>query len=478
MRALLLFLLLASAAWAQTLPSPPPRPSPVKAGGQPFDPARTVEAPVHPPLELRPPGGRLTVLQAVMRGLQEQPDVQTAQGQLLTASGRTQVQRAPLLPHLQLNGNYNDVIQQQAPAIGQQPGVGLVEGAPIPTVSGATTSNWTYGLTLTQLLWDFEYTSNLVLQADRRAQAAGANLFRVENDVALQVKERYYLLLARQRQLTVVELDLANRTEQLRMARALYQAGQRSPGDVVRAQTTVSTAVYALNQARRDVELARQELCLAMGVNPLTPVEAEEVSEPPLGERTLAEFTDLALKRRPDVLAARHNVEASQAGVAAAERLNMPAIYTRAGLNYQGPSGALLLQVVSLQLAIDFNVYDGGQRAGAIKVADGQLTVDEAELLRTLLNVRREVSAAYLELGTAERNVEAAHAARASAEEGVRIADGRYRAAMGTITDVFDAQSALVQSRSDYVASLAALDLARSRLRHALAQPFDQPVQP
>lgn len=51
------------------------------------------------------------------------------------------------------------------------------------------------------------------------------------------------------------------------------------------------------------------------------------------------------------------------------------------------------------------------------------------------------------QLITAERNVEAAQRAVDSAREGVRIAVGRYQ---------------------------AALDLARSRLRHSVAEPFGE----
>jgi hypothetical protein len=51
---------------------------------------------------------------------------------------------------------------------------------------------------------------------------------------------------------------------------------------------------------------------------------------------------------------------------------------------------------------------------------------------------------------------------------------GRYKAALGTVTDVFDAQNAVVSANTNYANSLAKLDLARARLRHALADPFGE----
>lgn len=73
----------------------------------------------------------------------------------------------------------------------------------------------------------------------------------------------------------------------------------------------------------------------------------------------------------------------------------------------------------------------------------------QADLKRTQLVVERDVSGALAQLITAERNVAAAQAGVDSAREGVRTAQGRYQVALGTLTDVLDAQSSLVTARNN-----------------------------
>ena len=79
-----------------------------------------------------------------------------------------------------------------------------------------------------------------------------------------------------------------------------------------------------------------------------------------------------------------------------------------------------------------------------------------------------------IQLETAERNVDAATASVESARQGIRIAEGRYQAALGSLTDVFDAQLSFVSAQNNLVNSLNDLNLARARMRHALAAPFEE----
>ena len=481
----LVFLAWGAPLYAQEMPPPPPKAMKSGAKGQPFDPDQTREATPAAPLRMpipatlapQAPRKPLTVLDAVAIALQLQPDVLVARAGLLQAEGSTQQQRAALMPQAKVRSQYD---HQSTP-------VTSLSGTSTETATSSqsssslyptTTDSFQHGATLSMLLFDFGHTRDLVLQSDLRQKSAAAAVLRSENDAALQIKERFYVLLQKRGLLKVSEDDLANRQEQLRLARALYRAGNRSPGDVVRAQTSVSNSVFALNNARRDLEYARQDLAQRMGLPPLTPLSVEVESEPDLKNKDVAYLLDRAQKQRPDILVALSNLKSSQAGLEAALTTNWPSLSSQAAMNYQGPSHNALVPTFSLQLALDFSLYDGGVRAGSIKTAQGVVANNQAELTRTQLAAEAEVVGAGLALLTAERNLEATKAAVDSALEGVRIARGRYQAALGTVTDVFDSQGALVEAQQNHVNSSAELNIARSRMRHALAEPFDAPIAP
>lgn len=471
------------------VPSPPPLvPQPIPGEPPPFNPNQTREAVPQPALEIRLPGppeeeapsGPIDLFQAVQLALRLQPDILTARGQLRTAEGQVVSQRSALLPNISVQSTFNHTSSPGSGDDGLDSASLVTAGnsGAIVSAGGRTSQRLSTNLGLSQLLFDFGRTRSLVLEADLNRQAAAAAVLQTENDVALDVKERFYGLLRSRRLVEVREDDLRNRQEQLRLARALYDAGQLAPGDVVRAQSAVTNTVVSLNTARQDYELAKQDQAQSLGLSPLTPLEILESSEPDLPQKEVAYLMDAALQRRPDMLVAQKTVAAGEAALGAAYALNRPALNAFTGITYQGDINGVQRPTFTAQLQLDFDIYDGGARAGAVTSAEGQLDVVKADLRRTQLTVEREVSGALAELITAERNVEAARAGVDSATQGVRIAVGRYQVALGTLTDVFDAQSTLVTAQTNLANSLADLDLARSRLRHAVASPFEEGYGP
>jgi outer membrane protein TolC len=488
----IVWLLVALSSAAQvpfdTTPVPPPPPlvpEPIPGEAAPFNPNQTREAQPKPPLDLRWPGSTssqapaviLDLAQAVELARRLQPDLMTARGALRQAEGAVVQQRAALMPRISLQSTFN---HSSSPGDSSDDGLDSATlvtaggGGAVVSAGGRTTDRLSTNLGLSQLLFDFGRTRTLVLEADLNRQAAAAAVLQTENDVALDVKERFYSLILNRRLVEVREDDVANRQEQLRLARALYDAGQLAPGDVVRAQTAVTNSVVSLNSARESLELAKQDQAQSLGLSPLTVLEIRESSEPDLPNTDVDYLMNKALERRPDMLVAQKNVEAGEAALGAAYALNRPALTAFTGITYQGDINGVQRPTFTAQLQLDFDLYDGGARAGAVTSAEGALEIVKADFKRTQLVVERDVSGALAQLITAERNVAAAQAGVDSAREGVRIAQGRYQVALGTLTDVFDAQGSLVTARNNLANSLADLDLSRSRLRYAVASPFEE----
>jgi outer membrane protein len=487
-RLLLLFWLLCSQGAlgqvpTETTPVPPPPPlvpQPIPGEPPPFNPDHTREASPGPRLNLRlpelGPPRQLTLFQAAQLARELQPDLQTARGQLRQAEGAVVSRRAALMPRISGSSSFQHSSSpgNRDQGLDSATLVTAGTGGAVVSSGGRTTDRLTSSLGLSQLLFDFGRTRSLVLEADLNRQAAAAALLATENDLMLQVKERFYTLIQARRLVAVREDELANRQEQLRLARALYDAGDLAPGDVVRAQTAVTNTVVSLNRAQQQLEQALQDQARSLGLSPLAPLEIETSSEPDLPNKEVTYLLGKALDRRPDMLVAQKNVEAGEAALGAAYALNRPELSAFTGITYQGDVDGVQRPTFTAQLQLNFDLYDGGARAGAVTSAEGSLEVARADLQRTRLSVESEVGSALAELLIAERNVTAAQAGVNSAREGVRIALGRYQVALGSLTDVFDAQSNLVTAQINLATSQGDLDLARSRLRHAIASPFEE----
>jgi outer membrane protein TolC len=474
----LLLICIAAPLVAQELPPPPPEvPAAVPGEPPPFDPAGTHEATPMEPFDFMIPGPEqttLTLFEAILLSWNNRPDVLQALGELRLREGNVVSERSALLPTINVRSNYSHVTTNSAGGGGGSVIVGDQVIAGGGGGSSSTSDRLSHRIGYTQVLNDWGRSRNLIKQADLLRQASAASLLSTKNDAALDVKVQYYIFLQRAGLVLVAEDDLANRQQQLALAKALYEAGEMAPGDVVRAQSAVSASVVSLNQALLAQETARQDLLLSLGLSPLENVGLERFREPDLPNKNLEYLLEKAVQYRPDLLAAKRQVEARQAGVGAAYALNRPELSTFTGITYQGALDGVQFPTLTAQLSLAFDIYDGGARAGAVTSAEGALLVSQANLRRTELEVQRLVTQVLAQLLTAENNVEAAKAGVGSAREGVRIAEGRYRVALGSLTDVLDAQRASVQAQTDLVNSLNSLNIARARARHALAAPLEE----
>jgi outer membrane protein TolC len=85
--------------------------------------------------------------------------------------------------------------------------------------------------------------------------------------------------------------------------------------------------------------------------------------------------------------------------------------------------------------------------------------------------IHLEVRRAYAELRAARQRIEVAQAAAAEAQESLRITQNRYEAGMSNVTDLLRNETAVLESRTRYLAAVhdqrmavVGLELAAGRL--------------
>ena len=326
--------------------------------------------------------------------------------------------------------------------------------------------------TLRQLIYDFNHTRDLVRQSQALERAASQNLTRVQYDLVLQVKQAYYQLVQNAQLVQVNEANLANRQTQLDLATARLNSGLGLPQDVATAQTAKAEAVLGLNVARGLEGIARQQLALLMGIDPRTPLQTTESGETPIVTDDVNALIQTALQRRPEILQAQEIIRSARYGVNAARTTNAPVISGNVNVTARGtdfPPGG---DTFSVGAAIQFTPFDGGLTRGRVKEARANFDASQAQLLSAQLTVQTDVTQAYLNLRTAEQRVAAATSEVFNAEEGVRIATGRYRSGLGQFQDIITAQAFVVSARTNLVTTQALVEQNRAALSRASGSPL------
>jgi outer membrane protein len=459
------FALLSGAVAANGQQTPPVQP---KTQQTPLPPAIELPGPPSQPADV--PNRPLTADEAARIALRNQPAITEASAGILGAQGRTQQVRSGLLPTVGVNATYTHVenISPRGSSSGNNNG-GTFTGNRGFSSAGFQTSAF-----VSQLLFDFNHTRDLVAEAAAREQAAGANLTRVQADTVLLVKQAFYTYAQNQRLVTVNENNVRNQQDHLAAARARLNSGLGLPSDVVRAQTAVAQAIQDLTVARNNASIARVNLALQMGIDPRTPIETAEGGEPPVRIESVTELVETAGRQRPEVLQAQANLKAAQHGVSAAKTTNAPSLSADLGVSGRGNSLPPRNDSFTVGASIQWNPFDGGFASGRVREAQAGVQTAQAQLTSTQLTVTAEVSRAYLDLRTAEQRVATTDAEVSNAEEALRLVQGRYRAGLGTFIDVIDAQAALLTARTNRVNAQTSVDQARAALSRAIGAPVSR----
>src|SRR5262245_5211889 len=419
---------------------------------------------VPPPEQPMPPQFAdrvITMDQAVVISLENQPQIAARLGDYAAARYRVDQALAPLLP--QLTGSWQ-VIRAQTVASGSS----LVGGVDI---GNRTVTSWTTTsiarISLSQLLFDFGKTLAGTEAQRKLADVAAEDVELQRQLLALAVKEAYTNILFAQRLTRVQEQALQRADLNLRSARGFFEVGTRPKSDVARAEVDVANARVDLIRARNAERLARVALNNAMGIDVDTPTQIQDnlVREAVTIDRKAARAD--ALEHRPEFRQARLRVAASEATERQTFRNFFPDI--TAGGSY-GAARSDMNEIWDLSLNLQWTFYDGGGRIARWREAKANVDASVARVKSTELDIAREVEQAVYTVEESSERIDAAAVAVNSAQENFRLAQGRFDAGVGTIIELTDAQLALTvaqnqetQALVDYRIALYRLDRARGR---------------
>lgn len=475
----------------------------------------TLPAPDYVPAAM--PSTPLTLTEAVHIALVYQPNVTVALAAVQAAQSRTRQVRAGTLPTLSVSASGSSIVSSSSTGGGGASfgvGAGATTGVPTATggaavsTSGATVGGsgvtsaataaalgstvggisgaglggfgnlggYVFSTSLRQLVFDFNHTRQLVRQALAQERLAFANLSKVQQDLVFQVKQGYFQYVQNLRLVKVQQANLRNQQEHLKLAQARHRAGLGLPSDVVRAQTAVASAIFNLNQAQTVASVSRVNLAVLMGIDPRTPIEVQTKGqdEPPVDTSNPDALFRLALAQRPDVLQAVASLQASQHALSAAKTSNAPSLAATSSYFTRGNTPLTTFDgyTFNVGLQVTWALYDGGFTLGRVREAQANQLSTEAQLVAARQNALSDVAQAFLNLKTAEQRLLTAGAEVMSAQESLRLINGRYKAGLGTFLDVLDAEQATVTAETNQVNAESAVDQARAAMLRAIGAPL------
>jgi len=454
-----IFFVLAAVGCATVLPGPRVDASVAPSPAQRWIPPQPVPAP-RPP-ELDPalvaqikPGMQITLQQLLAYALSNNPQTRSAWLNARAAAAGAASRRSAYYPSIEVDAQAGFTHQSFA------------KGA-------LTFEQWalTPSAQLTWLLLDLGGRSADVEEADRLLEAANLNHGAAIQDLLLLVEQGYFQYQGAKALLTAAQVSVKEAQTAYQAAEERRRAGVATVADVLQAKTQLSQAVLAEQQAEGNVATVRGALATSLGVSATLPVDVADLPErldvQPLGE-TVDKLIERAGSQRPDLARARAQAlaVASRADSIRARGLPKLVLGANASRSYYLDEPWVHGDNYTAAVTLQIPVFNGFKDTSDLLQAQEQAKAAVADAESLEQQIILQVWTSYQAVKTAEKRVGSAQDLLAAAQQSAEVAQGRYKAGVGSILDLLTAQSALANARAQDVQAKANWLLAIASLAH------------
>ena len=419
--------------------------------------------------------GPLSLREAAQMALRTNRSLAAASAGVLAAEARIEQARSGRLPKVNYAESFarsnNPGVRLQFPAHPTPVRAGELQYRPaepprFPQQLQSTVS-------VDQVIYDAGETRNGMKSAELNHQMTAEQQRAAQMQVISGVARAYYGAVLAAESLKTAEQAVRSAEEDLRRAESVRSAGMSTDVDVLSIRVHLAAMHEQRIQRAADLDIARSALNDALGLPLDTPHElttALAALEAPAKE--LAGIEKAASDGRPETRQSRLAVDLARTGLTSARSTRLPQVVFHGAFEadrqrFINRGGANWLASVGLR----WNIFNGFADRARVTESTHWLNRAEADEQRVDSAVRLEVRKAWAGLRAAAERIQVARAAVAEAEESLRITQNRYEAGMSNVTDLLRNETAVMESRTRYLAAVhdqriaaTMLELAAGRL--------------
>ena len=378
------------------------------------------------------------------------PSLTAAEARLRAAQGQALAVGALKLPNVALDA---EVTRQRYPENGLYP----------PPFAGHYYSD---GRVAFDLSYDIDFWGrNRALLAAARSgvDAAEADRAAARLALAVAVVRAYVQLDLWYSLLDVANDQLKQQTSIMELTQQRVEAGLENTARVKQSEASLAFARAGIAAAQANIDLARNQLAALVAAGP---DRGQALARPhlaaPASIALPAALPADLLGRRPDVAAARAQVQGAAQGVAAAEADFYPNVNLAAFGGLQSIGLDKLFEgsatIVGVTPALSLPVFNRRQLRGALEARQAQFDASVGQYNQTLIDAVHDVADVVTNWRALERESAEQQTALAAAQRAYDLTTERYRAGLDNYLTVLSTENQLL------LAEAAGAQLAAQRL--------------
>lgn len=311
--------------------------------------------------------------------------------------------------------------------------------------SGSLKNSAAWGLSLTQLVYDFGKTSNAIRQSEAQQEGYRYQLMATLSEVAEKTALGYVEV---QRYSALVQAAQANITalqSVQQMAKLRADAGLSSTSDELQTRTRIAGMHATLEQYRAALRSARAKLSV------LTGIDAEQLSPLP-GELMLKESSldNIDYSLIPSVLAAQNMEVSADYAVQKTKSQHWPTLSLKGGrTRYQSDNRSYWDD--QIQLNVEAPLYQGGAVSARVQQAEGARAMAATQVDQARFDVLQKASVAMADWTGARGRTEAGDMQLESALRARDVYKNEYTLSKRSINDLLSVEQDVWQATSSKI---------------------------
>jgi outer membrane protein len=355
---------------------------------------------------------------------------------------------------------------------------GNVSGAYVSQAGTALTTG-SFGITISQTLFDGFRTKNGIKSAESQVFAARESLRNTEQNILFDAVSAYMDVI-RDRQIAALrKKNVAFLQEQLRSAQARFDVGEGTRTDVAQADAGRAAAIAQSNAADASAKSSAAVYRQIVGEDPKNLKPGSPAGK--LLPTSLNDALALGIEQHPAIKASEYAVDANVFGVKVAEGALLPTLGVEAGVsrtaqNFGGGDGVRdnTSDQASVGFQLNVPIYQGGKASATVRQSKEKLGQARIDVDVARDSVRAAVTSAWTQMEAAraavsanKQVVSAAQLALNGVIEERKVGQRTTLDVLNAQSDVVDAQINLVSAERDVVVASYAVLSAAGRLTAA-----------
>lgn len=328
-------------------------------------------------------------------------------------------------------------------------------------------SRFATGVSVNQMVLDFGRSSRLIESSRFSSEAETERTKATRQDVRLGVRRAYYAALRSATLVNIAKYTIDARQLIVDQVSALVKAQLKSGLDLSFASTNLAEAKLLLATAENERSAAQAQLSEALGYRNAGPFELVEEPMPPVEPLSITELSEGAMRDRPELSAARLEIESARAFASAEKALRYPQVSAIAS------AGLIPSRVQSLSndyAAAGINVSLPFLNGGLFKARqnEAEYRARAAERKTRLLEnaIARDVTVALLDANTAAERLTLTTQFIEQASQALELAQSRYDLGLSSIVELSQAQLVKTNAEIQYATARYDYQTRRAILFH------------